>query len=311
MKIAIIGSGAVGAYYGSLLARVGQEVHFLFNSDYDHVKKHGLQVESPNGDFSLPKINAYKSAESMPKCDVVIVATKTTVNAELMPRVIPQVIHENSWILTLQNGLGLEEFFQEIAPNAKIFGGLCFLCSNKIGDGHIRHIDYGKIKLGHYSKSGAMGLSSELQELEALLKRGGIETELSDDIIRARWEKLVWNIPFNGLCTVMGKTTDELCGFEHTRSLLFDLMAEVLRGAKLCSYAIPNEFADFMMKLSDDMEAYSPSMKLDYEGERAMELDAIYWNALSQVSSCGGDMPKVRALVQQLELMDRDRFRDN
>ena len=110
MKIAVIGTGAVGGYYGGLLARNGYEVHFLLNSDYAHVKKSGLKVDSPNGDFELPQVHAWKSALEMPRCDLVIVALKTTAN-HLLKDILPEVVHESSKVLVLQNGLDVDSDF--------------------------------------------------------------------------------------------------------------------------------------------------------------------------------------------------------
>jgi len=107
MRFAVIGSGAVGGYYGALLAKAGFDVHFLFNSDYDHVKAHGLEVTSPNGDFSLPEVNAYQSTEDIPEVDVVILALKTTHN-HLLNELLTPLLKYNPDILVLQNGLGVD-----------------------------------------------------------------------------------------------------------------------------------------------------------------------------------------------------------
>ena len=83
---AILGTGALGGYYGACLQRAGLDVHFLLRSDYEHVKEHGLIVESPDGDFTLPHVNAYQDVAKMPACDVVVVALKTTQN-HLLPEI--------------------------------------------------------------------------------------------------------------------------------------------------------------------------------------------------------------------------------
>ena len=82
MKYGVIGTGAIGGFYGAKLAHGGQEVHFLLHSDYEYVKQHGLQVDSCDGSFHLDDVNAYQHTEDMPKCDVVLVCLKsvTTVN---------------------------------------------------------------------------------------------------------------------------------------------------------------------------------------------------------------------------------------
>ena len=85
MRYGVIGTGAIGGYYGAKLAQTGKEVHFLFHKDYDYVKEHGLQVDSCDGSFHLEDVNAYQSTKDMPMCDVVLIGLKT-VNTGLISR---------------------------------------------------------------------------------------------------------------------------------------------------------------------------------------------------------------------------------
>ncbi|MGD1949384.1 MAG: 2-dehydropantoate 2-reductase [Leptolyngbyaceae cyanobacterium] len=148
-RYAILGTGAIGGYYGARLQQSGCDVHFLLRSDYDHVRKHGLVVKSVNGDITLPQVNACNNPADMPPVDVVVIALKTTQNyglAKLMPP-----LKKDAVVLTLQNGLGIEDDITQLVSPQQIMGGLCFICSNKVGPGHIHHLDYGKIQLGAYS----------------------------------------------------------------------------------------------------------------------------------------------------------------
>ncbi len=149
-RYAIIGSGALGGLYGGLLARSGFEVHFLLHSDYEHVSKHGLRIESPLGDFELPNVNAHATAASMPACDVTIVGLKTTRN-RLLAELLPAPTRDGGTVLVLQNGLDVEADSVEVVGIDRVLGGCCFLCSNKVGPGHIRHLDYGRIVFGEYA----------------------------------------------------------------------------------------------------------------------------------------------------------------
>ena len=304
MKIAIIGTGAVGGYYGALLAKAGNDVHFLLHSDYDHVKDNGLKIESPNGDFTLPKVNAYKSVHDMPQCELVIVATKSTTN-HLKAELLPPLCKEPNKVLILQNGIGLEKIFQKIVPNSQVFGGLCFLCSNKMGPGHIRHLDYQTIKLGHYKAQQSAGITKELLAINEVINKAEISTELSEDISKARWEKLVWNAAFNGTCTVLRQTTDKLAQFPKTRDYLYEIMFEVINAAEACGHVIDRSFADHMMAHTDNMASYKPSMMLDFEAKRQLEVKAIYWNAVNEAAENHFDMKLCRALAQQLDFIDQ------
>ena len=304
MKIAIIGTGAVGGYYGALLAKADNNVHFLLHSDYDHVLQNGLKIESPNGNFDLPQVNAYKSVHDMPQCELVIVATKSTTN-HFKTELLPPLCQDPNKVLILQNGIGLEKIFQEIVPQSQVFGGLCFLCSNKVGPGHIRHLDYQTIKLGHYKGSVGAGLTKELLAINEVLENAEISTELSENINQARWEKLVWNAAFNGTCTLLGQTTDKLAGFPKTRDYLYEIMFEVINAAEACGITIDKSFADLMMAHTDNMASYKPSMMLDFAAKRQLEVQAIYWNAVNEAAENHFDMKLCRALAQQLDFIDQ------
>ena len=116
-------------------------------------------------------------------------------------------------------------FINDSNDVSTIYGGLCFLCSNKIGPGKIKHVDYGQIKLGqHYSDETPVGITDSLIKLSEGLNKADITTELSEDIILARWQKLMWNMPFNGLCTLRDTTTDHIVGTDETRALASQVM---------------------------------------------------------------------------------------
>ncbi len=111
LKYAIIGTGAIGGYYGGMLARAGKDVHFLFHSDYDYVRKHGLRVDSIKGDFVLDNVQAYNATTAMPVCDVILVCLKSTKNA-ILEKLLPPLLHKNTLTFTIvllqvMNGLRL------------------------------------------------------------------------------------------------------------------------------------------------------------------------------------------------------------
>lgn len=200
---AIVGTGALGGFYGARLQQAGLEVHFLLHRDYEYVRHHGLTVDSPDGNFHLPHVHAYNQVEAMPACDVVIVALKTTQN-HLLAKLLPSLVKEGGIVLVLQNGLGIEAEVAALVGSDRVMGGMCFLCSNKIAPGHIRHVDYKEIILADYAPHYApCGISDRMKQVAADFERANIAIELSPDLLIARWRKLVWNIPFNGLSVVL------------------------------------------------------------------------------------------------------------
>lgn len=305
MKIGIIGTGAVGGYYGALLVKHGFEVHFLLRSDYEHVLKNGLIVESKNGDFILEKVNAYCRPEDMPVCDVVIVALKTTQNHHLSS-ILPEVVNDNSIVVALQNGLDIETDISGIVPKATIMGGLCFLCSNKIGPGHIRHLDYGSIRLGQFKKGNqAAGITEHLKTISDIFSRASVPIHLADNLGLARWEKLVWNMGYNGLAVILNATTDQIMKNYASTLLVKEVMFEVIHGARSCGFDVDEKFSELMIAATRQMIDYSPSMKLDFDAGRPLEIDAIYWRPIRAAEKSGFDMDKSKVLAYQLEFLNR------
>ncbi len=134
MKIGIIGAGAIGGFYGVMLARAGYDVHFLLRSEYETVLQNGLQVNSAvHGSMHLDSVQAYHTAAQMPKCDWLLIGAKSTSNSDLAP-LIAEAAAENAKVVVLQNGLGVEKTLRQVLPdNIHLLGGLCFICAHGVG----------------------------------------------------------------------------------------------------------------------------------------------------------------------------------
>jgi 2-dehydropantoate 2-reductase len=298
LRYAVIGSGALGGFYGGKLAHAGKDVRFLFHSDYRFVVDNGLKVDSVTGNFHLTDVQAYWSTADMPKADVVLVCLKTT-NNDLLKTLLPPILHPNSVIVLIQNGLGVEEDMAADFPQQPIAGGLAFICSNKIGEGHIAHLDYGKLNIGVFQGE----IHTALEQVKADFTEAGVPTAISADLMTARWQKLVWNIPYNGMTVVLNTTTDRLMREASTRQLSYELMLEVIAGARACGVEVKESFADKMMELTDSMTPYAPSMKLDFDHKRPMEIEYIYSRPVKTAISAGYDMKKVAMLEVQLRFI--------
>jgi 2-dehydropantoate 2-reductase len=316
---AILGTGALGGFYGARLQQAGCEVHFLLHRDYDHVQQHGLIIDSIDGDFKLPNIHAYADVDQMPPCDVVIVALKTTQN-HLLPQLLPPVLKPEGVVLVLQNGLGIETEVANFVGADRVMGGLCFLCSNKIAPGHIHHLDYKQITLGDYAPQYApCGITDRMEQIASDFEQANIPIERSADLLLARWKKLMWNIPFNGLSVVLNATTQQMMANSFTRSLAEQLMREVRQGAcatllSTTSQAqrsskddrhIPESFIQTMLDYTAKMKPYRTSMKIDYDEKRPLEVEAIFGNPLRMAQQAGVELPRVQMLYQQLKFLDQ------
>lgn len=299
MRYAVIGTGAVGGYYGGRLANAGHDVHFLLHSDYDYIKQNGLQVDSCNGSFHLDSPNIYRSTADMPKADVVIVALKTTRN-QLLKELLPPLLHSETLVLLIQNGIGPEPELQQWFPNLYIAAGLAFICSAKTEPGRVNHQCYGNINIGNYS-------CKNTEIIDCLMSdfiQSGINAALVE-YHEARWKKAVWNMPFNGMTVVMNAQTDKLLAQPDTLSLIRRQMLEVIGAAQALGVKnIDATFADKMIENTIKMVPYSPSMKLDYEYHRPMEIDFLYTNAIKAAHSVGYAMPCLEMLEAQLRFID-------
>jgi 2-dehydropantoate 2-reductase len=302
--IAIVGTGAVGAYYGGRLAQHGHDVHFLLRGDYATVKENGWTVRSCAGDFTIPPqaVHAYDDPARMPKADLVIVTLKTTANDQFEPLIRP-LLKETTTILTLQNGLGNEERLAELFGAERVLGGMCFVCINRMEPGVVHHIAEGTITLGEFRRTDG----TRVRQVADLLQASRIPARVLDDLRYGRWEKLVWNIPFNGLSAVLDQTTDLLIGSVAGEALVRDLMQEVLDAARAVGVELPASLIAAKIEQTRGMGAYKTRMHLDMQAGRAMEVEAIFGFPVRAAQAAGAPVPRLEMLYRLLLLRDAKR----
>lgn len=303
-RYAIIGTGAVGGFYGAKLVHAGFDVHFLLHSDFEYVCEHGLTVESVDGDIVLRRVQAYANPEDLPPADVVVLALKTTQN-HLLPRLLEVPAGRDAVVLVLQNGLGVERQAAEVVGEDRVMGGLCFLCSNKIGPGHIQHLDYGFVTLGEYSPDEEpKGITDRMRSIGSDFQEAGIEIRLAEDLLLERWKKLVWNIPFNGLSVVLDAMIDQIIADPQSYRLTEELMQEVATAASANGRIIDQGFIQCMLDLTRRMKPYRTSMKIDCDMKQPMEIEAIFGNPIRTAKEGGIDCPRIETLYRELEFID-------
>ena len=301
MRYGIIGTGAIGGYYGAKLAHAGQEVHFLLHSDYEYVKQHGLQVDSCDGSFHLDNVNVCQHAGDMPQCDVVLVGLKS-VNNNKLQSLLPPLLHDKTLVVLIQNGIGVEEDVQKMFPGVQLAAGLAFICSAKTQPGLVSHQCYGSINLANYSCQDEALMQTVVDEFRA----AGIETGLVE-YHEARWKKAVWNMPFNGMTVALHTQTDKLLKNPSTRQLIREQMMEVVRTAQhLGVKNLDESFVAKMIETTDAMTPYSPSMRLDYDFHRPMEIYYLYTRPLEIARASGCPMPKLGMLEAELRFLEAE-----
>lgn len=318
-KIGIVGCGALGSYYGGMLARQGQDVHFLVRSGAAELQDRGVLIQSPAGDFRFfPR--CHTRPEELGVCDWVLIGLKTTAN-EWFGEVLPPLVGPGTAVLTLQNGLGNEEALARLFPIEQILGGLCFVCLNRLAPGLIRHLAHGRIALGEFRRPSLPRTHS----FAMLLRQSGVPCDVTDSLEQAHWEKLVWNIPFNGLGVASAAgleslrsgrvdalrplevclTTDRLIADPHWFSWLRDLMTEVIASANGLGLPVSPAVAERHIESTRSMGPYQASTLLDFQRGQPLELESLFLEPLRRARQAGVPTPRLEALCAVLQQLDQ------
>lgn len=298
MKVAVVGAGGVGCYYGALLARAGHQVHFLLRRDLEAVRARGLQIRSHLGDFSLPDVIAAASADEIGPSDLVICALKTTGLADAR-RLIEPCTGPDTRLLVLMNGFGIEEQFADWFAGSGIFGGMAFVCINRGRPGVVHHLDYGRLTIGHYGDDPVA-----LEALRRPLAGAGMDVVVAPNLRHARWEKLCWNVPFSGIGVAAGGVgTATVLGRPDLRRMAEAAIRDVCKaaGADLQALSLggsidPDEAVHSMFSRTATMGDYRASMVIDYVCGNPLESDAILAAPVRRAHELGVAVPTMEAI---------------
>ncbi|MDO8540101.1 MAG: 2-dehydropantoate 2-reductase [Opitutaceae bacterium] len=297
-SIAIVGAGALGSYYGGRLALAGSDVRFLMRRDREFVRQHGLALRERDGVRRLERVPVFASAAEIGPVDLVVVTLKTTANASL-PETLPPLLARDTAVLTLQNGLGNEEFIASIVGGERVLGGLCFVATTREGPGEV--VGYhtpGAITMGELGRPA----SERTHEVGALFAGFGVKMRVVDNLAEARWQKLIWNVPFNGLAIARGGiTTAEILGTPAIAAEVRPLMDEIAATANHLGYRISEPFIQSQIDLTPPMGAYKPSSLVDFLAGREVEVEAIWGEPLRVAQAAGVSMPRLAVLYADLK----------
>ena len=198
----------------------------------------------------------------------------------------------------------LAEVCEELRTQGKRIAH-CHGAFDLLHPGHIRHLDYGFVTLAEYSPDGRpAGVSDRARGVCADLARAGVQVETADDLVLTRWQKLVWNVPFNGLSVVLDARIDEIMADPASCALAEAIMVEVAAGAAAQGRTIDEAFLRNRLALTRKMEPYLTSMKLDYDRGREMEVEAIFGAPLRAARAGGVECPRIAMLYDQLRFLD-------
>ncbi len=300
IKVLVIGAGAIGAFYGSLLAKAGAEVSVVCRSDYDQVQQHGFIIDSrPLGRWNFVPAQVLKSAADFKgTADYILLCTKVVPVLDRTALIRPAVA-ENTAIVFIQNGVEIEQEMLDAFPDNEVISGLAFICCNRVSPGEILHLAYGRLVLGNLPN----GISAKTAQLCELFNQSGIDCKPTEDIITGRWQKCVWNAPFNPLSVLSGglPTLDIL---KTQEPFVRSIMQEVCNIAAACGHPLPGNIVDINIKNTHAMPPYKTSMLLDYENGQPMETEAILGNALRAARRMGVAVPHLESVYALMKLRE-------
>lgn len=296
--IAVVGAGAIGSYYGARLALVGNDVRFLLRRNRNIVRRHGLTLRERDATRRLEQVAAFTMPEEIGPVDLVVIALKTTANASL-PQLLPPLLGPATAVLTLQNGLGSDDLVASIVGAERVLGGLCFIAVTREAPGEL--VGYhtpGAMTLGELGRPAG----ERVRGIGALFAAAGVNVRVVDKLVEARWQKLVWNVPFNGLAIAGGGiTTDRILATPEIAAQVRPLMDEIAAAAAHFGHPISEEFIQRQIDLTPPMGAYKPSSLVDFLAGREVEVEAIWGEPLRRAQAAGLPMPRLAGLYAELK----------
>jgi len=299
-KILIVGAGAIGGFYGGLLARAGADVAVVCRSDYDVVKRQGYRIESNElGCWQFqPSQILRRAGEYQGHADYVILCSKVTTDADRV-ELIRDAVSENTAIVFIQNGVEIEPELRLAFPENELISGLAFVCCNRLVPGVIKHLAYGKLMLGNFPS----GVLPKTLHLRDLFLQAGIECVGNEDIVAGRWQKCVWNAAFNPLSVLSGGLATQAI-LQSQEAFIRSIMQEVCRIAKACGHPLPDDVIETNISNTYAMPPYKTSMLLDFERHHLMETEAILGNAVRAGLREGVACPNLQALYALMKLRE-------
>jgi len=303
MKIAIIGTGAMGSVYAGVLAEAGHEIWAIdsWANHIEQIKLNGLTLEGASGNRTITNLSATTDADDAPACDLYVIATKAD-GVGAAAKAVARNMREDSLILTIQNGLGAGERIAKFIDTKNVLLGVAegFGASMK-GPGHAHHNAMRQIRIGEMNG----GVTERLQTLESVWKEAGFNANGFADIHQLIWEKYICNVFLSAPCAVFDCTIGELVSNPDWRKVALGCMREAYQAGKAKGINFSFEDADdYALKFASVMPDASPSLRLDHVARRKSEIDAI--NGMvpvvsAEVGLCAPYNETLAAVIRQRE----------
>ncbi|MEQ9640072.1 MAG: 2-dehydropantoate 2-reductase [Alphaproteobacteria bacterium] len=299
MKIAVMGSGGVGGYFGGRLAAAGEEVHFIARRAHlQAMRENGLQIYSPSGDVLVNPVNATDDPASIGPVDVVLFAPKLY-DVESTAALCKPLVGPETAVISLLNGLDSEDRMTPILGVDHVCGGVAQIGSSIEAPGVIRHVSAGfaSIQFGELPS----GTSPRLERFLAACEAAGFDAFLRDDIRYAIWQKFIFLAPFAGICCLVRSPAGVVRDNPATRDLLREAIQEAASLARAEGHAFPDDHVDNVMKMIDGQTGVQkPSMLFDLEKGNRIEVEALNGLIARMSAAKGLDAPVNRVIAAAL-----------
>jgi 2-dehydropantoate 2-reductase len=271
LRIAIIGTGGVGGYFGGLLAKSGEDVVFIARGAHlQAIKKNGLQIRSPKGDFTIKSVATDNPSEIDP-VDLILFCVKGYDTEDAANQVKP-LVSKDTTVISLQNGVEKEEILGSILGADHVMGGLCTLSAYIEAPGIINHEGLERLAFGEIDgRESVRG-----KQILEVFKSAGINASLSANIVAEEWEKFTFICAVGGLCTLTGLPVGPILRNEGTKQLYERTMAEIIEVARAKGVSLSDDVLQRLMSFSLGLNPdIRPSMYRDLMNERRIEIDIL------------------------------------
>ena len=295
MKVLLIGPGAVGVYFAGRLAQAGAEVTVVLRREMPEVTAAGYEVESIAGNFNFrPARLLTDAAQYLDTADWIICATKVLPEIDIPALLRPAVHSPKTAILLIQNGIGVEQQIAAAFPDNPVYGAIAYIGVRRDGANRILHQGGGRFLFGKY---GGKAITSEARTLSERYAAVGVEARPVESLDFIRWQKLLWNAPFNTVSVLGGGlTTNEMTDRGRIEALCREIMLEVIAAAKAEGVELPLKMIDDNIEYTRNFPPYKSSMLVDFEAGRPLEIDAIVGNVIKIADRHGIAVPRLKTI---------------
>jgi 2-dehydropantoate 2-reductase len=293
MKIAIMGAGGVGCYYGAMLARAGHDVTLIARpSHVEAISRQGLVFEA-RGTTETLKVTATTEPSGVAGVDIVLFCVKSG-DTEDAGRAMAPHLAANATILSLQNGVDNAPRLQEVLDRPVVPAAV-YVAVEMPGPGHVRHHGRGELVIGPGAASAAIA---------ERFSRVGIPTEVSENVIGALWTKLIVNCAYNALSAIPQLPYGRMIAVEGVRASMADIVTECRAVAQAAGITIGPEILDTVLALAPAMPAQSSSTAQDLARGKRTEIDHLNGYVVRTGERLGVPTPANRLLTVMVRLME-------